>query len=248
MTSRILSEISKIDIGLVSQALNNTNATGKYHSMKNTTRLLATLSAGAMLKTKTTKLELLQATDAAGTAVKGIPTTVGQAAEALITALALATELSIALATFLADGIITINGLAFTAHATVTTPANREFSISGSDTQDGDELCVCINDPTYGVPGVTASNAAGTVTLVATEPGEKLITVSSVPDDGTVTKTTTKAQAFVELDVSKMDINNDFDHVAVKVTTTANTHVAVGFSRGEQRFTPAQKVGASKVY
>ncbi|MBA7666105.1 hypothetical protein ES703_74182 [subsurface metagenome] len=245
--SRALSEAVKADIGLVSQALDNSNATGKYHSMKNTTRLLALLSGGAMLKTKTTKLELLQGIGAAGGSAKGVPTTVGQLATAEITALALSTELTIALATFLVDGIITINGLDFTAHVDTTTVANREFKIDGNDTADGDELCVCINDPTYGVPGVTASNAAGTVTLVATEPGEKLITVSSVPDDGTVTKTTTKAQAFVELDISKMDLANSFTHIAAKVTTTATSNVAVVFQRS-QRFTPIQQVAASKVY
>jgi hypothetical protein len=244
MMSRALSEAVKVDIGLVSQPLDNSNVTGKYHSMRNTTRLLASLSGGAMLKTKTTELELLQGIGVAGGSAKGIPTTVGQLATAEITALSLATEITIALATFLADGVITINGLDFTAHATVTTPANREFSISGNDTADGDELCTCINDPTYGVPGITASNNAGTVTLLASDPGEALLTVSSVPDDGTVTKTTTKAQAFVELDISKMDLANSFSHIAAKVTSTATTNVAVVF----QRFTPIQQVAASKVY
>jgi hypothetical protein len=245
MKTRI-SEEAKIDIGLVSQALNNTNITGKYHPIGDYPRIAAILSGGAMAATKTTKIELLQASDAAGTGSKVIPAG-GQLATAEITANALVTEATVTLATFLATGTITINGLVFTAHATVTTPANREFSISGTDTADAVELCTCINDATYGVPGITASNAAGVVTLKSTVPGETLITISSSPDDGTVVKATTKAQAFVEIDTRKIDKKNLFNHVAIKVTTTANSNVAVALLRGNARYTPTQKVGASAV-
>jgi len=93
---------------------------------------------------------------------------------------------TITLATFLATGMITINGLVFTAHATTTTKSARQFSIAGTDTQDAAELVSCINDSTYGVPGVMASNAAGVVTLKATVP----VTISSAPDDATCVKMT----------------------------------------------------------
>ncbi|MBA7481039.1 hypothetical protein ES707_16507 [subsurface metagenome] len=246
MKTRI-SEDVKIDIGLVSQALDNTNAIGKYHSLKDYRSALAILSGGAMAATKTTKIELLQAKDAAGTDNKGIPTTADQEATAEITANALVTELTVTLTTFLADGTITINDLVFTAHATVTTPANREFSISGNDTADAAELVTCINDATHGVPGITASNVAGVVTLKATDPGEKVVTVSSSPDDGTCVKATTKAQAFVEILSTLLDKVNDFTHIAVKVTTTATSNVAAVLERGNTRFTPDQKVGASAI-
>jgi len=239
MKTRIHEDV-KIDIGIVSQALDNTNVTGKYHSLKDYRSALAILSGGAMAATKTTKIELLQAKDAAATGSKVIT-----GAEATITANALVTEMTITLATFLVAGTITINGLVFTAHVDTTTPANREFSIAGSDTQDAAELVICINDATYGVPGITASNAAGAVTLKATDPGEKVITVSSSPDDGTCVKATTKAQAFVEILSTLLDKINDFTHVAVKVTTTATSNVAVVLQRGRYRFTPIQKVGAS---
>ena len=239
MKTRINEDV-KIDIGLVSQVLDNTNVTGKYHSLKDYRSALAILSGGAMAATKTTKIELLQAKDAAATGSKVIT-----GAEATITANALVTEMTITLATFLAAGTITINGLIFTAHADTTTPANREFSIAGTDTQDAAELVTCINDATYGVPGITASNVAGAVTLIATDPGEKIITVSSSPDDGTCVKATTKAQAFVEILSTMLDKINDFTHVAVKVTTTATSNVAAVLQRGRYRFTPEQKVGAS---
>ena len=245
MKQRITEEI-KVDIGLVSQALNNSNATGKYHPIKDYPKIAAILNGGAMAATKTSKIEILQASDAAGTATKGIPTTAAQEALATITANALVTEMTITLATFLVDGVITINDLDFTAHATTTTPANREFSIAGTtDTDDAAELVTCINDATYGVPGITATSALGVVTLVSTEPGETVITVSSVPSDGTCVLASVKAQAYVEIDTRKIDKANDFTHVAVKITTTADTVVAAVLLRGNARYSPDQKVGAS---
>jgi len=242
-----ISEIVKVDVGLVSQVLDDTNATGKYHPVKDYPRICAVLNGGAMAATKTTKIELLQAKDNGGTEAKGIPSTGTQAAVAEITANALVTECTVTLATFLVGGTITINGLVFTAHTDTTTKANREFSIAGTDTQDAVELVSCINDPTYGVPGVKASNAAGVVTLISEEPGEVVITVSSDPDDGTCVKATTKAQAFVESDTRQLDKKNGFSHVAVKVTTTATSNVAAVLLRGNARYTPEQKVGASAV-
>lgn len=244
---KLISESVKQDIGLVSQAINNNNATGKYHSMAKYRRVMAMLDGGAMAATKTTIIELLQGIGAAGGSAKGIPSTVGQLATATITANTKVTEMTVTLATFLVDGTITINGLVFTAHVDTTTVANREFSISGNDTADAAALVTCINDPTYGVPGVTASNAAGVVTLVSSEPGEVVITVASNPDDGTCVKATVEAQAYVEVDASALDHAGGFTHVAVKVTTTADTVVAAVLARGERRYTPGQAVGASAV-
>jgi len=226
----------KIDVGLVSQAVNNSNVTGKYHPLAEFRECLAILSGGAMAKTKTTKIEFLQATDADAGSAKAV-----SGAEATITANTLVTELTITLATVLNTETIEINGLTFTAHTDTTTVADREFSISGNDTADAVELAVCINDPTYGVPGVTATSAGAVVTLVSTVPGATLITAAS--SDATFTVATTKAQAYVSIDPMILDAG--FSHVAVKVTTTADTNVAAVLIRGKSRKVIAQKVGAS---
>ncbi len=240
---RALHEDVKIDQGLPAQALNNTNVTGRYFPLAQARRVLAILSGGAMAATKTTIVELLQAQDHAGTGAKGIPTTVGQLATVTVTANALVAEATVTLATFLATGTITINGLVFTAHATVTTYADREFKIDGSDTQDGDELVLCINHATYGVPGVTAENAAGVVTLISTIPGEKTITVETSPDDGTCVKATVSAQAFVEAGAASLDLAGGFSHVGVKITTTADSVVAASLLRGRGRYAPPVQSG-----
>ncbi len=77
------------------------------------------------------------------------------------------------------------NPLTFTAHATTTTKSLRQFSISGSDSQDADELCACINDATYGVPDVVAVNVGGVITLT---PGNIAIYITVVPGSGMGTR------------------------------------------------------------
>jgi len=229
-------EDSKIDIGLVAQALDNSNVTGKYHPMTEFRSALAILSGGAMAKTKTTKIEILEAKNASAGSAQSLTSH-----EATITANVLVTELTIALDTVLNGETIDINGLTFTGHTDTTTVASREFSISGTNAQDADELCTCINDPTYGVPGVTASNNAGTITLVSTVPGATLIT--AVSSDATFTVATTKAQAYVDL--AELKLTAGYTHIAIKVTSTATGTVAVVLIRYHGRKKITQKVGAN---
>ncbi|MBA7690088.1 hypothetical protein ES703_98612 [subsurface metagenome] len=183
--------------------------------------------------TKTTKLELLQAKDAGGGSSKTL-------AEALITANVKVTELTITLVSVLNGEIITINGLDFTGHTDTTDVTLRQFSIATSDTAAATELCVCINDPTYGVPGITATSNLGVVTLVSTDPGATLLTVTS--EDATFTIATTEAQACV--DIEGLVLDEGFSHIAVKVTTTADSNDAVILIRYHSRKGIEQKVGS----
>jgi hypothetical protein len=206
------------------QAIDNTNVTFKYFSAAQKRRIAAVASILTMAATKTAKLELVQATDADGTGVTAVT-----GAEKTITANAEVIEATVTLATFLVDGTITITthkdgvntAYVFTAHTDTTTVADREFSIAGNDTADAAQLVICINDATYGVVGVTASSAAGVVTIVAHD--GYTLTVASDPNDGTCTKATVEAIIAVDIDAESLDSDNDFDYVAAKVTTTATT-------------------------
>lgn len=228
-------EKGKIDIGCVAKALNNTNVTGKYHPLGEYRSVLAILSGGPMAVTKTTKIELFEAKNAAAGSAQALT------GSATITANVNVTELTITLATVLNTETIIINGLTFTAHTDTTTLADREFDISGNDTADAAALVLCINDPTYGVPGITATSAAGVVTLVSTIPGATLLTVTST--DATFTIATTKAQAY--LDFESLALTALFTHIAVKITTTANSVIAAVLIRYHGRKGITQKVGAS---
>lgn len=233
----LMSEGTKFDVALVPQTENNTNVTGRFFPMKDFTKAMAILTAGALAASKVVTLELFEGVSAAGTGGVLIA-----GATATLTANSLVTKATAALVSMLAGQTLTINGLVFTAHATTTTPANREFSVSGDDTADSVELASCINDPVYGCPGITAVAVTGTITLTATESGETLITLAA--SDATVTLATVEAQAFVEID--NLDLSAGFDHIAVKVTSTGNGIVSVLLLR-EPRNSAVQKVGASTV-
>jgi hypothetical protein len=94
------------------------------------------------------------------------------------------------LSTVLAGETIIINSNTYTAHATTTTTANKEFSISGNDTADAGELVTCINDADDGVSGVTATdNGDGTITLNVDDRSSDTITAptGTAIDNSTIT-------------------------------------------------------------
>lgn len=83
----------------------------------------------------------------------------------------------------------------YTAHATTTTTANREFSISGSDTADAGELVTCINDATDGHPTISATDlGAGIIRLDVDD-----------PCDGTIVTPTGTAVTNATITVSETD-------------------------------------------
>jgi len=227
----------KVDIGLLPTAALNGNATGVYYDLADYRKAIAILQVGAIAATFTSKIEVYQATNAAAGSAKLLT-----GATATITANTNVTSLTLALNNVLNTHTVIINGLTFLAHTNTTVLASRQFSIAGTDTQDGDELVTCINDATYGVPGVTASNNAGTLTLVSTVPGATVITAAQGVG-ATITVATLSAQAYVEFDALTLEAG--FTHVACKVTTTSAQAVSAVLLRGGQRKEISQKVGAS---
>ncbi|MBE9546756.1 MAG: hypothetical protein IMF10_04560 [Proteobacteria bacterium] len=231
-----LYEALKVDIGLAPVSLATTNKTGEYFCLADYRKAIAILQIAGMAATKTAKIEVYEATNAeAGSAA------LLTGATATITANTLVASMTLTLATVLNSHTVTINGLLFTAHTDTTTVADREFSISGNDTADATELCVCINDPTYGVPGCTASSAAGVVTLISTVPGAVVFTVTET--GATITLATLHAQAYIELDA--LSLTASFTHIAAKITTDATIVVGAVLLRGGQRKEISQKIGAS---
>ena len=246
---RIVDEI-KVDPGLVAQSIASTNVTGRYFPMAMWRKVKASVQFAAMVAAGTIKIEFLQAKDRAGASAKAIGSL-----SAITTLLVGGQVMKVVLATFLATGTITCtlykNGAVFgtyvfTAHATVTTLASRQFSISGSDTADGDELCKCLNDVTYGLPGCFAVNAAGTVSIYAVD-DYTVIGLASSPDDATVVKSTVEGELIIEADKSAFDVQNGFTWVAVKVTTASATVLASATLARFGRFNPVQQSAVAPV-
>lgn len=239
--SKRLSAQSKFDAALTPQAINNTNVTGLWFHVSNFRFLLALLFVGAMAATKTAKLEFLQAKDASGTDSKSV-----DGAEATVTANTKVNEATLTIATAVAGNKVTINGVVFTAIANGGTPvkANHEWAVGSTDAESASALAAAINDPTYGIPGVIASAGSAVVTLKAAN-GEADTVITITDAAGTITAATTKASALVEFEVGHLDLDNGFEYVAIKFTTTANTVASATLVRGIPRFQPDQAVGAA---
>ena len=229
-----LAEFSRGHIGLVPQTITNTNVTGPYYHAGLGRRVRLWLLGGAMAATKTTKVELLQASDAAGTGAKAITD-----AEATVTANTLVTVATVALAAVGLADTVTVNGVVFTQAAATDVTAREFLNAAG--------LVACVNDATYGVEGVFASASGTDVTLIALPTGDAVLTVVGADVGGTVVVATTQYQAYVDVDLALLDHADDFDYVAVKVTTTATSIIGVLLDFYDQRYSPVQKVGASSI-
>jgi hypothetical protein len=223
----------KLDNGLTPQALNNTSATGKYYSMAGWERCLAILNVKTLAATKTGKLELLEADDAAGTNSQTLTD-----AEATVTSLTNCDEVTVDLTSVANTDQVIINGLTF-EKAAATSAANREFA-------DAAGLETCVEDEDYGVEGITADVSGNVVTLSALPVGDEVLTVSKNEQAGTITLATVGAKAYVEIE--NFSLSSGKTHIACKVTITddsGNSTVSVALLRGRHKKAIAQKVGAS---
>ena len=236
--SHLQSEAIKYDLAVRPASLATATATGAYFDMRHHRQAVVVFTSGAAAAAATVACQLREATDAAGTGAQDLA-----GAVATITANVKASKVTLTLATVLAADAVTINGLVFTAHATVTTPANREFSISGSDTADAAALASVINDATYGVPGVTATASGAVITLAATIPGTMTVTIAAPA--ATITPATVESVGYVEID--KGSLSAGYTHVAAKLTTSGTVVAGAALLRMSALFAVTQAVAASKV-
>lgn len=226
----------KIDVGIGPVAVNTTKYS-QYLKLSEGRRVAFAFNIGAMAASATLIGQVYQATDSAGTGSKVVTN-----ATCTITANTKVKEATVTLASCVATETVVINGLTFTAAAATDVTA-REFKVGVSDTADAAELVTCINDATYGVPGLFAESALGVVTLRADEPGDQYITVVG---DTHATAATVMADALIEIEADMLDTANSFDHVAILLTTSTSMICSAFAIRGRNRYTPVQYLAASK--
>jgi hypothetical protein len=232
----LISERTALSVALVPQTITNTNVTGLYHNVRDFHRICMYLQVGAMAASKTVTLEIFQGigrTGASGALIAG--------ASAVVAANVLVSKATITTNTVQAADYVEVNGLRFTAHGSVTDVSIRQFSCATGNNETAAQLAICLNDPIYGVPGLTASAASAVVTLVSTEPGETLI--STVTSGATLVLATLEASAYVECE--NLDLTAGFGYVAAKVTSTATGICSVTLLREARTQPPAQMVGAA---
>ena len=237
---KLVAEKVKIANAMVPVSVSGASTTHKFFSMAGFYRVAFHVIgvAASIADAVTMTLQTMQATDSAGNGAKVIT---NNAATATVPVKVIAAN--VALANAAAGSVITINGLTFTG-AAATTVASREFKADGADGADVTALVACINDATYGVPGVTAADGAGnSIDLTVDEPGETTITISD--ESAVFTPIATALEAIVEVDASNLDIAGGFDHVACRVTTSAAITCSTT-AIFDPRYSPGQQVAAEK--
>lgn len=229
---------AKVDIHLSTTSIASTTVTGEYLSVSDYRTICSSGNIGPMAAGNTVVFQLTQAIDRNGTSVKNI-----SGATCTATANTNVNELKVTLTTVSAGDTLTVNGLVFTAHATTTTVANREFSVAGTDTNDAVNLVTCLNDPVYGVPNIDAENTANVITISAFE--DLGASVTAVSSAGTMVVATEGAEAYLEISTDLLDIENGFSWVGISVTTNATITVGCAAGRARARYSPLQSFAAT---
>lgn len=238
---KLVAEKVKIANAMVPVSVNGPSTTHKFFPMNAYHRVCFHVIgvAASIADAVTMTLQTMQATNSAGTGAKVIT---NNAATATVPVKVIAANVTLANAA--AGSVITINGLTFTG-AAATDATKREFIASGDDAADCTALISCINDATYGVPGVTAAEGDGdSIDLTVSEPGETTITITDATA-AVFTPIATALEAIVEVDASNLDIAGGFDHIGCLVTTSAAITCSTT-AIFDPRYSPGQQVAAEK--
>lgn len=251
-----ITERRKFDIGLIPQTINNSNVTGDYYDMRGYTKALAVVLDGASVVNKTTKVEFIQATAAAGTGAKVVKqdnSSTGTESSATSTAAAAkitdVTEATLTLSSAANGETVTITDVdgteyVFTAHTDTTTAADREFAIDGTDAQDATALYGLLIDGTYGVPGLAfVDGGSGAITVKVADKGAGTFSIETDAVTHFI-PAITKQALYSEVDIADMDVAGGFYFLAVKVTKAGNGIVGATLVR-EGAYNPPDQAAAA---
>lgn len=199
-------------------SITNSNATGTYVDVRRLYRLTAILGCGAMAALKTTKLELMQAKDAAATSAEAIATYT-----ATITANTKVKQATVALASVGTGDTVTV-----TTYQGATQIDTATYTKGSSDTTAiftnaaGLEAAIIAT-----ITGATAADNSTNVIVTALD--GYTVTVTSTDVGGAITVATNQATVAIEIPESAIDFDEGFTHIAPKVTSTATGYNSVVF-------------------
>ncbi len=218
----------QVDLAVLPKSLATTSETGAFFSMAGFGKAVFLFAAATIADTKTVVAQVRKAKTAAGgsaddLAGAALTITANTAVKkALLTANTIADE----------DSVVTINGVTFSCEDTTPDIDAGEFDSGANDTAACVNLAAAINhllgDTLLAVPSTT------TVILTAKEPGETTITIEDA--HATIVPSTLEAQGKIEVDLA--DLEPDFTHLALKLTTDATIVVSATLLRSEGRYSP----------
>ena len=211
-------EATKVDCACYPQK-GGTSLTGEYFAMDRYAKALFVAQVEGQHDGDDVTFAVYEATDKDGTGASQLGATITMAqgvkvtmATITCTSVSVADTLIITPYTFDGQGTLTAGtALTFTA-AAAESLSDRELNQASTDTACGTSLAACINDATYGVPGLYASASSGVVTITLDEPGDGAFTYVE-SDAATLVAEDLIQQAHFEVAVQDLDRDNDFTHI-----------------------------------
>lgn len=210
------------------QTISAASVTGAYYPANKHNAFI--LSVGSLADTKVATLDILQATDTAGTGAKAISTldSATSYATGTITGRARATELSI-LVTGVTNGKTVILTTPFAAGVTYTKAAATDTA--AQEFVDAAGLLACINVSQSAYLVATSIDATHVkVRLINPQKGG-YITESGVQETAKLITVTNSAQLLIEVAPDALDEANDFRYIAAKVTCDSTGICSVSYIR-----------------
>jgi len=244
-------EATKVDTAIKPQ-LGAESITGEYFNMKTYAKALFTLQASGMLTGQEVEWKVYEALNAAGGSAQQLGATITMLQGIKLTMAMITVDagnstvddtLIITPYTFV-NGVMTAGtALTFTAKAAESL-ANRQFNQAGTAAQEATSIGACINDATYGIPGVLATVADTVVTLTMDEPGDGTFTIVESNVTALVV-TDLIQQADFEVAVQDMDREDDYTHVGARITAVeTTTATACQLIRAVAGYKPVGQVSA----
>jgi len=139
--------------------------------------------------------------------------------------------------------------LTYTAAEAESIP-NRQFNQSGTAAEEAISIAACVNDATYGVPGMLATVSDATVVFSCTEPGggdRQVLCANNGTGSFDITESNVTAHvvtdliqmADFEVYVQDLDRDNDFTHVGARFALIeATTYTVATLERAMAGYGP----------
>lgn len=231
----------------------STSYNGEYHSMKKFAKGWFVVHASGQLTAADMVLKVYEAINAAGggtpqqlgadiTMAQGIKLTM---AKITVDAGNSAVDDTLIITPYTFVNGVSTAGTALTFRAkTAETLSSRYFDQSGTPTEEATSIAACINDATYGIPGVLATAAADVVTLTMDEPGDGMFDITE-SDATKLVVTDLVQQADFEVAVQDLDRDDNFTHIQPRLSGVATGDVvSVTLIRAVAGYLPVGQVSA----
>jgi len=217
----LIQEATKVDCAVYPQ-VGATSITGEWFNMTKYAKALFIAQVWGQHNADSLTFSVYEATDATGSdeSILGAAITMAQGINLTMCTITFASidvddTIIITPSTFDGQGALSAGtALTFTAKASETL-TSRYFNQASTDAATATSFAACVNDATYGIPGVLASATDAVVTLTMDEPGDGTFTIVESDTAKSAVEDYIQ-QAHFEVAVQDMNRDSDFTHIGAR--------------------------------